>query len=70
MLLKNLIARLPEEYRSLVELYYHNDLSQKDIAERLSLSPMQVSRKLKKAFAMLYDMITEADLESTLLGVI
>lgn len=70
MLLKNLISRLPEEYRSLVELYYHNDLSQKDIAERLDLSPMQVSRKLKKAFAMLYDMITEADLESTLLGVI
>lgn len=70
MLLRNLISRLPEEYRALVELYYHNDLSQKDIAERLDLSPMQVSRKLKKAFGMLYDMITEADLQSTLLGVI
>ena len=70
MLLRNLISRLPDEYRSLVELYYHNDLSQKDIAERLDLSPMQVSRKLKKAFGMLYDMITEADLQSSLLGVI
>ena len=42
MLLKNLISRLPDEYRLLVELYYHNDLSQKDIAERLEIGRAHV----------------------------
>ncbi|MBR1776490.1 sigma-70 family RNA polymerase sigma factor [bacterium] len=70
MLLLSLISKLPEEYKELVELYYHNDLSQKDIAERLELSQMQVSRKLKKAFGLLYEMISKSDLESVLLGAI
>ena len=46
-----------------MELYYYNDMSQKEIAETNNLTPMQVSRKMKKAFSMLYQKITEKTIE-------
>ena len=58
-ILKDIIKKLPDEYRTLVELYYYNDLSQKEIAEKTNCSQMQISRKLKKAFKILHQMITE-----------
>ncbi len=49
LILSKVIETLPEEYKSIIELYYYQDLNQKEIAERLNLTQMQVSRKIKKA---------------------
>ena len=67
LILELVIARLPKEYRQLVELYYYYDLSQKEIANKTQLSQMQVSRKLKKAFEMLHKMIVDSHLGASLM---
>ena len=69
LILELVIARLPKEYRKIIELYYYQDLSQKEIAERLELSQMQVSRKIKKAFTLLHEMIADSQLGNSLMGV-
>ena len=69
LILELVIARLPKEYRKIIELYYYNDCNQKEIAEKLDLTQMQVSRKIKKAFSLLYEMIADSQLGSSLLGV-
>ncbi len=69
LIIELVIVRLPKEYRRLVELYYYQDLSQKEIAERTDLSQMQVSRKLKKAFEMLHEMIADSQLGTSLMGI-
>lgn len=58
IILNEVIERLPADLKELIYLYYHDDMSQKQIAEKLNLSPMMVSRKLKKAFEILYSLIT------------
>lgn len=68
LIIELVIVRLPKEYRRLVELYYYQDLSQREISERTDLSPMQVSRKLKKAFEMLHQMIADSQLGTSLMG--
>ena len=70
LIIELVIARLPKEYRKLVELYYYQDLSQKEIAERLALTQMQVSRKLKKAFALLHEMIADSQLGTSLMEIL
>ena len=35
IVLKDVIEKLPDEYRKLVEMYYYDDMNQKDIAEKL-----------------------------------
>lgn len=67
LILELVIVRLPKEYRQLIELYYYDDLSQKEIAIKTKLSQMQVSRKLKKAFEMLHQMIADSQLGSSLM---
>ena len=59
IILKEVIERLPEDSKELVELYYYKDLNQKEISEHTGLTPMQVSRRLKKAFSLLYKMIAD-----------
>ncbi len=59
IILRDVIEKLPEEYKELVKLYYYKDLSQKEIAEMKHLTQMQISRRFKKAFSMLYKMIAD-----------
>ena len=59
IVLKDVIAKLPDENRNLVNLYYYEDMSQKEIAEALNMTQMQVSRKLKRTFSMIYKMIAD-----------
>ncbi|MBP7212276.1 RNA polymerase sigma-F factor, partial [bacterium] len=44
-------------------LSYYQDLNQREIADRLAISQMQVSRRSKKALAKMYDIITTTSLE-------
>ena len=68
LIIELVIVRLPKEYRKLVELYYYQDLSQKEIAEKMEMSQMQVSRKLKKSFELLHEMIADSQLGNSLMG--
>ena len=69
LIIELVIARLPKEYRILVELYYYKDLSQKEIADNVKMSQMQVSRKLKKAFELLHEMIEDSQLGNSLMEI-
>ena len=69
LILELVIARLPKHYRIIIELYYYEDFNQKEIAERLGLNEMQVSRKIKKAFSLLHQMISDSQLGDSLMGV-
>ena len=61
IILRDVIAKLPEKYKKLVELYYYKDMSQREIAEYFNLTQMQTSRLFKKAFSILYHMIMEGE---------
>lgn len=52
-----IIKNLPTEYKEVVELFYYEDMKQTEIAEKLDLNQMMVSRRLKKAFNYMYGII-------------
>ena len=61
IMLSKAIEKLPEDLRAVIELNYYEDLNQRQIAEKLGISQMQVSRRLKKALATMYEIITNSD---------
>ena len=61
LILSNIIGKLPEDCKKIVELYYYKDMNQKEIAEELKLTQMSVSRRMKKAFSLLYKMIADSE---------
>ena len=61
IMLSKAIEKLPEDLRAVIELNYYEDLNQRQIAEKLGISQMQVSRRLRKALAAMYEIITNSD---------
>lgn len=59
IILKDVIEKLPSESKKLVKMYYYEDMSQKEIAQKLNYTQMQISRRMKKAFSLLYHMIAD-----------
>lgn len=57
-ILTEAINCLNEEDRKIVTLYFYEGLNQREIAEKLNMSQMQVSRKMKKALKTLFDFVT------------
>lgn len=57
IMLSEAIKKLPPELREIIGLCYFADLSQREVAEKLKLSQMQVSRRLKKALNMMYEIM-------------
>lgn len=53
IMLKSAIKQLKENLRDVVEMTFYQDLSQTEVARRLSISQMQVSRRLRTATAEL-----------------
>ena len=51
------IKKLPPELQQIIELSYYQDLNQREIAEKINISQMQVSRRLKKALSKMYEII-------------
>ena len=51
------IKKLPPDLQQIIELSYYQDLNQREIAEKINISQMQVSRRLKKALSKLYEII-------------
>lgn len=57
IMLEFAINKLPDDLRKILELSYYEDLNQREIAERIGISQMQVSRRLKKALSKMYEII-------------
>jgi RNA polymerase sigma-B factor len=53
MVLERAMHGLKAELRDVVQMTYYDDMSQTEIAERLGISQMQVSRRLRKALEIL-----------------
>ena len=65
LVLADAIKKLPDEYREVIELYYYESLYQKEIADRLNISIMSVSRKMKKAFNLMYNILADEEWNKT-----
>ena len=57
IMLASTIKRLPPDLREIIELSYFQDLNQREISEKMNMSQMQVSRRLKKALSKMYELI-------------
>ena len=58
IMLGEAVELLSDSLKEVIKLSFFEDLSQNDIAKRLNISQMQVSRRLKKAIAELFKIIT------------
>lgn len=61
LLVRTLLETLPERERKIVELRFYDELSQAEIAERVGVSQMHVSRLLRKAFEQLREHLEDGD---------
>ncbi len=59
IMLTKAISQLKPKMREVIELSYYKDLNQREISERLNISQMQVSRRLKQALNDMYKIITK-----------
>lgn len=65
LLLAPAFKRLPEDLQEVLQLRYGDDLSQVHIAEKLGISQMQVSRRLKRATGKLATWLTVTELNNS-----
>ena len=61
IMLAEAIKKLPRDLQEIVEMSYYQDLNQREISEKIHISQMQVSRRLKKALSKMYEIITSKD---------
>ena len=57
VMLQAAIEKLPEELKDILKMNFYEDMSQREISEKLGISQMQVSRKIKKALHIMYNII-------------
>ena len=57
IMLETSIKKLNPELREILELSFYEELSQREISEKLNISQMQVSRRLKKALHQMYEIM-------------
>ena len=58
LLLTDLLSQLPQEMREIIQWSYIAGYTQSEIAKKLNISQMQVSRKIKKALNIMYEILT------------
>ena len=61
LMLAEAIKKLPKDLQQIIEMNYYQDLNQREISEKIHISQMQVSRRLKKALSKMYEIITSKD---------
>ena len=61
IMLSDAILQLTPTMKEVIELSYYQDLNQREIAEKLQISQMQVSRRLKKALSDMYEIIKKGN---------
>ena len=61
ILINDAIKKLDVKLQEVIVLNYFEDMSQTQIALKLGISQMQVSRRLKKALSMLLNILSEKE---------
>lgn len=64
IILDDAISRLEPLEQQLIILNYYEGLNQREISERLNISQMQVSRKLKKSIQKLFEIVSRKGLKN------
>lgn len=64
IILDDAISKLEPVEQQLVILNYYEGLNQREISERLNISQMQVSRKLKKSIQKLFEIVSKKGLKN------
>lgn len=59
IIFEDLINKLPPEEKVIIDMYYKQDMSQKQIAEALQVSQMAINRKMKSAFNIIAKIIED-----------
>lgn len=59
IMLSKAISQLKPKMKEVIEYSYYEDLNQREISEKLHISQMQVSRRLKQALEDMYKIITK-----------
>ena len=57
IMIEEAIQKLPDDLKKILEMSFFDELNQREIAEQMNISQMQVSRRLKKALNKMYDLI-------------
>jgi RNA polymerase sigma-B factor len=65
IIFNDFIDKLSPELKIIVDMYYKQDMSQREIADALQLSQMSVSRKMKHAFNQIYQLVVDKENERT-----
>jgi RNA polymerase sigma-B factor len=65
IIFNDFIDKLPPELKIIIDMYYKQDMSQREIADALQLSQMSVSRKMKHAFNQIYQLVVDKENERT-----
>jgi len=63
MILEDAIKKLPPEDQKIITMNFFEGLNQREISEKLNISQMQVSRKLKKSLSKMFEFITNKGIE-------
>jgi len=58
LMLHDAVQALPEQLQEIIELSFFQDLNQNEIAQKIGISQMQVSRRIKKATTELFKIIS------------
>lgn len=59
IIFEDVIEKLPPEEKVLIDMYYKQDMSKKEIAEAMLLTQMCVNRKMKQAFELIATLVIE-----------
>jgi RNA polymerase sigma-B factor len=68
LLIEKALGTLKPELYDVVRMTYYEDLNQTEIAQKLGISQMQVSRRLRKALDLLFQTMREEDYYSRPMG--
>ena len=63
IMFNSIINKLPAEEQVIIDMYYKQDMTQKEIAEALDMTQMSVTRRMKKAINMISNMLAESGFE-------
>ncbi len=61
ILISEAMKNLDEKLQEVIRLNYFEDMSQTQIAQELGISQMQVSRRIKKALSLLFEIISDSE---------
>ena len=64
IIFEKIIEKLPPEHKILIDMFYNQDYTKREIAQAMLLSEMSVNRKLKQTFELIAELIAEKKVEN------